>query len=97
MLYFGDCDPFGIDIYLNYLFGSKSSSRENDIMSINNLNWIGLSHEMITQIDCYSNTIKVSSEDINKIESILVKEYLNIDCKIFIIKIGNSQSTQIEI
>ena len=52
-------------------------------MSINNLNWIGLSHELIRKIDNQTNTIKLNSEDINKIESILMREYLNIDCKYY--------------
>ena len=91
--YFGDHDPNGIEIYLNYLFGSKKSSRENEFMSINNLKWIGLNEEMINNImyseEINNNNIQKSKEqfglikmdhkDLDKIKSLLQKEYFNLD------------------
>ena len=49
-IYFGDHDPHGFEIYLNYLFGSIQSSKENNFMCLGNINWIGLSHENIEAI-----------------------------------------------
>ena len=49
-IYFGDHDPHGLEIYLNYLFGSTQSCKENSYMCIGNLKWIGLSHENIEMI-----------------------------------------------
>ena len=49
-IYFGDHDPHGLEIYLNYVFGSTQSCKENSYMSIGNLKWIGLSHENIETI-----------------------------------------------
>jgi len=49
-IYFGDYDPHGLEIYLNYLFGSTQSCKENSYMCIGNLKWIGLSHENIETI-----------------------------------------------
>ena len=49
-IYFGDHDPHGFEIYLNYIFGSIQSSKENNFMCLGNINWIGLSHENIEAI-----------------------------------------------
>ena len=49
-IYFGDHDPHGLEIYLNYLFGSTQSCKENSYMCIGNLKWVGLSHENIEMI-----------------------------------------------
>ena len=49
-IYFGDHDPHGLEIYLNYMFGSTQSCKENNYMCIGNLKWIGLSHENIETI-----------------------------------------------
>lgn len=49
-IYFGDHDPHGFEIYLNYIFGSVQSSKENNFMCLGNINWIGLSHENIEAI-----------------------------------------------
>ena len=49
-IYFGDHDPHGFEIYLNYIFGSTQSSKENNFMCLGNINWIGLSHENIEAI-----------------------------------------------
>ena len=49
-IYFGDHDPHGFEIYLNYILGSVQSSKENNYMSLGNINWIGLSHENIEAI-----------------------------------------------
>ena len=49
-IYFGDHDPHGFEIYLNYIFGSTQSCKENSYMCIGNMKWIGLSHENIETI-----------------------------------------------
>ena len=49
-IYFGDHDPHGFEIYLNYIFGSIQSSKENNFMCLGNIKWIGLSHENIEAI-----------------------------------------------
>ena len=49
-IYFGDHDPHGFEIYLNYIFGSIQSCKENSYMCIGNLKWIGLAHENIDAI-----------------------------------------------
>ena len=49
-IYFGDHDPHGFEIYLNYVFGSTQSCKENGYMCMGNINWIGLSHENIETI-----------------------------------------------
>lgn len=69
VLYFGDNDPHGFEIFLNYLFGSKQSSRENEFMSINSIQWVGLSNEMIEKVNSVSC--------INKVNDILEKELMN--------------------
>ena len=66
-IYFGDHDPHGLEIYLNYVFGSTQSCKENSYMSIGNLKWIGLSHENIETILKFSlinNEIKKDIYDI---------------------------------
>ena len=49
-IYFGDHDPHGFEIYLNYIFGSTQSCKENSYMFIGDMKWIGLSHENIETI-----------------------------------------------
>ena len=49
-IYFGDHDPHGFEIYLNYVLGSTQSCKENGYMCMGNINWIGLSHENIETI-----------------------------------------------
>ena len=49
-IYFGDYDPHGLEIYLNYLFGSCQSCKENIYMCMGNIKWIGLFHENIETI-----------------------------------------------
>lgn len=49
-IYFGDHDPHGFEIYLNYVFGSTQSCKENSYMCMGNIKWIGLSHENIETI-----------------------------------------------
>ena len=79
IFYFGDFDPAGIEIYFNYIFGCKTSSRENYIMTSNNIKWIGLSYTMIQDLmklkrDNNLQIIKLDDRDIKKIENILIKE-----------------------
>lgn len=90
--YFGDNDPHGIEIFLNYLYGSKQSSRENESIAINCIKWIGLTNETIEKvsdskmiIDSDANNenvtglIKLSPKDIKKIQTLKQREYFNID------------------
>ena len=49
-IYFGDYDPHGLEIYLNYLLGSCQSCKENIYMCMGNIKWIGLFHENIESI-----------------------------------------------
>jgi meiotic recombination protein SPO11 len=84
IFYFGDFDPSGIEIYFNYIFGCKTSSRENYIMTIINIKWIGLSYKMIQDLmklkgENHLQIIKLDERDIKKIENILTKEYFNLD------------------
>lgn len=82
ILYFGDYDPYGFEIYLNYLFGSKHSSRENDFMTVNNIKWVGLRWDMIFRLkqnENHDSLIRLSNRDITKIKHLLVKEYFNMN------------------
>ena len=92
LFYFGDNDPHGIEIFLNYLYGSKQSSRENESIAINSIKWIGLTNETIEKvsdtkmiIDSEQNAesstglIKLSPKDIKKIQLMKQREYFNID------------------
>ena len=92
LFYFGDNDPHGIEIFLNYLYGSKQSSRENESIAINSIKWIGLTNETIEKvsdtkmiIDSEKNAesstglIKLSPKDIKKIQFMKQREYFNID------------------
>lgn len=92
LFYFGDNDPHGIEIFLNYLYGSKQSSRENESIAINSIKWIGLTNETIEKvsdtkmiIDSEQNAesstglIKLSPKDIKKIQLMKQREYFNLD------------------
>lgn len=77
LFYFGDLDPYGIEIYLNYLFGSKSSARENSLIAINNIYWLGLSFELIENslfsqsiFSDKNSLIELTIEDCRKIDKI---------------------------
>lgn len=47
MMYFGDWDVFGMEIYLNYSFGSLSCVYENESIYIKGLVWIGVLYEQL--------------------------------------------------
>lgn len=64
-IYFGDHDPHGLEIYLNYLFGSTQSCKENSYMYIGNLKWVGLSHENIEMILKFGLINKEMMKDIS--------------------------------
>ncbi len=64
-IYFGDHDPHGLEIYLNYLFGSTQSCKENSYMCIGNLKWVGLSHENIEMILKFGLINKEMMKDIS--------------------------------
>ncbi len=66
-LYFGDHDPHGFEIYLNYIFGSIQSSKENNFMCLGNIKWIGLSHENIEAILKFKLMKEICEEGDNNI------------------------------
>ena len=75
-IYFGDHDPHGFEIYLNYIFGSTQSCKENSYMCIGNMKWIGLSHENIETIlkfGLINNELKKDICDIGD-NNIIIKE-----------------------
>ena len=80
-IYFGDHDPHGFEIYLNYIFGSVQSSKENSYMSLGDINWIGLSHENIEAIlkfGLINNEVKKEMyEEVNNNMIISDNNYLN--------------------
>ena len=80
-IYFGDHDPHGFEIYLNYIFGSTQSSKENNFMCLGNINWIGLSHENIEAILKFglinNEVMKEMSEEENNNYIIKDNEYLS--------------------
>ena len=85
MFYFGDNDPHGFEIFLNYLFGSKTSARENEFLSTNGIKWIGLATETIDKIrydierPSEEGLIQLSERDIKKIELMRQREYFSND------------------
>jgi DNA topoisomerase VI subunit A len=84
IFYFGDFDPSGFEIYLNYIFGCKTSSRENHLMTINRMNWIGLKYEIIYKLieiegEDSLQLIKLDDKELKKIETILSKEFFNLE------------------
>ena len=64
-IYFGDYDPHGLEIYLNYLFGSCQSCKENIYMCMGNIKWIGLFHENIETILKFNLINKEIMNDMN--------------------------------
>ena len=82
--YFGDFDPHGMEIYLNYMFGCKSSSRDNVLMSVNEMNWVGLGYRDILEViksegDNSVSLIKIDERDIKKIENMIEREIFDFD------------------
>ena len=82
-IYFGDHDPHGFEIYLNYIFGSVQSCKENNFMALGDINWIGLSHENIEAILKFglinNEVMKEICEDEGNNGIINENEYLNND------------------
>lgn len=78
--YFGDNDPHGLNIYLNYLFGSKNSSRENEFMNISDLKWIGLNNEMVNNIK-YLDVYEKNSKEENLINNNILNGMIKLDEK----------------
>ena len=72
-IYFGDHDPHGFEIYLNYIFGSTQSCKENSYMCIGNMKWVGLSHENIEMILKFNNEMMKDMCD-NGDNNILINE-----------------------
>ena len=103
-IYFGDHDPHGFEIYLNYIFGSVQSSKENNYLCLGNINWIGLSHENIEAIlkfGLINNEIKKDiCEDGNNIfigeNDYLNKENFSQESESGLIKLDNRDKTKIK-
>lgn len=84
IIYFGDLDVYGLDIFLNYTFGSKGSSRENEFITINNMYWLGMNFDNLTDIsnlvDIEDSLLPLEDTDRKKMESLLnEKEYFHIE------------------
>ena len=82
--YFGDNDPHGLNIYLNYLFGSKNSSRENEFMNISDLKWIGLNNEMVNNIkylDVHEKNFNEKEDNLNDINNNILNGMIKLDEK----------------
>jgi len=80
ILYFGDLDPCGLEIYLQYLFGSNSQNIiENDLIANNAINWIGLDFETISFLMNYEKLValNLSNSDEDKISYLQQKEFFN--------------------
>ena len=103
-IYFGDHDPHGFEIYLNYIFGSVQSSKENSYLCLGNINWIGLSHENIEAILKFglinSEIKKEICEDGNNIligdNDYLNNDYFNQESESGLIKLDNRDKTKIK-
>ena len=104
-IYFGDHDPHGFEIYLNYIFGSIQSSKENNFMSLGNIKWIGLSHENIEAILKFgyiNNEIKkeMYEDGVNNViinnNEYLNNENLNQEIESGLIKLDNKDKLKIE-
>ena len=103
-IYFGDHDPHGFEIYLNYIFGSIQSSKENNYLCLGNINWIGLSHENIEAIlkfGLINNEIKkeICEEGNNMFigeNDYLNKENFSQESESGLIKLDNRDKTKIK-
>ncbi len=103
-IYFGDHDPHGFEIYLNYIFGSVQSSKENNYLCLGNINWIGLSHENIEAIlkfGLINNEIKkeICEEGNNMFigeNDYLNKENFSQESESGLIKLDNRDKTKIK-
>lgn len=58
LLYFGDWDSFGVEIYIQYCFGSKSSCLDNHLLSVSGIKWIGLLSKYIKEQDYVTQSKK---------------------------------------
>jgi len=103
-IYFGDHDPHGFEIYLNYIFGSIQSCKENNYLCLGNINWIGLSHENIEAIlkfGLINNEIKkeICEEGNNMFigeNDYLNKENFSQESESGLIKLDNRDKTKIK-
>lgn len=63
ILYFGDYDSYGIDIYLNYCYGSINSCYDNKLLSIDGIKWMGLNSNQVLDNKDFNNIINCFEED----------------------------------
>ena len=92
-IYFGDHDPHGFEIYLNYVFGSKQSCKENSYMCMSNIKWIGLSHENIETILKFGLINNELIKDMNENGNNDIHDIINND-KDFIENENDNQESQ---
>ena len=71
VFYIGDFDPFGIDILVNYLFGSPISVFENTSLPT--------ILPLIPETSLFRTGVPLEAEDMNKIESLLKSPPLDLD------------------
>ena len=108
-IYFGDHDPHGFEIYLNYVFGSTQSCKENSYMCMGNLKWIGLSHENIETIlkfglinnelmkdMCENGNNNIINNEIINDKDFLEDENENQESQSGLIKLNNKDKTKIK-
>ena len=92
-IYFGDHDPHGFEIYLNYVFGSTQSCKENSYMCMGNIKWIGLSHENIETILKFGLINNELMKDMNENGTDDIHNFINND-KDFIDDENDNQESQ---
>lgn len=91
LIYLGDWDCYGIEIFLTYVVGTSQSAFENEQLSLQGLKWIGLLHNQISPddlipIDSQRKQTKYNTEILDenpntnpRLETLLNHEYFNID------------------
>ena len=71
-LYLGDYDPFGIEIYLNYIYSNPISMYED--LSLPIMEYIGVDGRTLYEY-FHAHFLPLSTDDYNKIEGLLGEKY----------------------
>ncbi|MCQ2818106.1 MAG: hypothetical protein MJ252_12640 [archaeon] len=89
IIYLGDNDPYGYEIFLNYSFGAVVSTLENEFISTNKMMWLPWDSNTMqniinsTKLDELSGKgiglIPLKEKDITRIDSILSRPYFDIE------------------
>lgn len=79
LFYFGDLDAYGLEIYLNYVFGSRKSARENYLLCVSNVYWLGLTYEII---DFYLGSCLQGILDARSLVMLTPQDYRKIECMV---------------